>query len=459
MNLSTVVNAEEKEMDTNVIVASDFTKEELENLISKNIDNVETEVTEQYEFGMMLVNIKGKGDVASILSEIEEESGVEFAQQDYEVSCEVNLQETVPQDNYFDYQWGLHNYGQLIGNFGIVGVDINVLPVWKITEGSQDVVGGVLDTGVDINHEDLQGSIYVNQNEIPDNGIDDDANGYIDDVNGWDFLNDDNTVYDSVYGDLHGTYVVGGVLDTGVDINHEDLQGSIYVNQNEIPDNGIDDDANGYIDDVNGWDFLNDDNTVYDSVYGDLHGTYVAGILAADKNNIGICGVAPNVQIMPLKFIDTSNGKTSDAMKAIQYAERMKVDIINCSWGGYGYNKALKKTMKNSKILFVCSSGNEANCTDEREVYPTCLNINNIITVGVIDNQGNMPNFSNYGSDVDVAAPGLNVIGTTPGNGYLIGSGTSFAAPYVTGIAALNKSVKQDSTYKQIKKYCKTYCS
>lgn len=384
VNLSTVVNAEEKEMDTNVIVASDFTKEELENLISKNIDNVEAEVTEQYEFGMMLVNIKGKGDVASILSEIEEESGVEFAQQDYEVSCEVNLQETVPQDNYFDYQWGLHNYGQLIGNFGIVGVDINVLPAWKITEGSQDVVVGV--------------------------------------------------------------------LDTGVDINHEDLQGSIYVNQNEIPDNGIDDDANGYIDDVNGWDFLNDDNTVYDSVYGDLHGTYVAGIVAADKNNIGICGVAPNVQIMPLKFIDTSNGKTSDAMKAIQYAERMKVDIINCSWGGYGYNKALKKTMKNSKILFVCSSGNEANCTDEREVYPTCFNINNIITVGVIDNQGNMPNFSNYGSDVDVAAPGLNVIGTTPGNGYLIGSGTSFAAPYVTGIAALIKSVKQDSTYKQIKK-------
>jgi subtilisin family serine protease len=384
VNLSTVVNAEGKEMDTNVIVASDFTKEELENLISKNIDNVEAEVTEQYEFGMMLVNLKGKGDVASILSEIEKESGVEFAQQDYEVSCEVNLQETVPEDNYFDYQWGLHNYGQLIGGFGIEGVDINVLPAWKITEGSQDVVVGV--------------------------------------------------------------------LDSGVDINHEDLQGSIYVNQNEIPDNGIDDDANGYIDDVNGWDFLNDDNTVYDSVYGDLHGTYVAGIVAADKNNIGICGVAPNVQIMPLKFIDTSKGKTSDAIKAIQYAERMGVDIINCSWGGYNYNKALKKTMKNSKILFVCSSGNEANCTDEREFYPTCFNINNIITVGAIDNQGDMPNFSNYGSDVDVVAPGLNVIGTTPGNGYLIGSGTSFAAPYVTGIAALIKSVKQDSTYKEIKK-------
>ncbi len=379
-----VAYVQEKEIDSQIIVGSNMAGQELANLISENVDGVKVEVLEQYDSEMTLIQLKGKGNLDNIITEIESESGVEFAQVDYKVSCEKNLQEIEPEDSYFIYQWGLHNIGQLIGNYGVEGVDINVLPAWQITEENNNVIIGV--------------------------------------------------------------------LDSGVDIKHEDLRDSIYVNPNEISNNGIDDDNNGYIDDVNGWNFLNNNNTVFSSMYEDFHGTFVAGIIAADKNNFGICGVAPNVKIMPLKFISTTEGNTSDAIKVIEYAGKMGVDIINCSWGGYDYNKALKKVMKKSNILFVCSSVNEANCTDEKEVYPTCFNINNILTVGAINNQGAMESFSNYGSDVDVAAPGMNVVGTFPGNGYIFGAGTSYAAPYVTGIAALIKSVKPDSTYKEIKK-------
>ncbi|WP_313076155.1 S8 family peptidase [Lacrimispora sp.] len=384
MNSSMDSYAQEKDINTKIIVASNAIGEELTNLLADNIDGVKVKVLEQYDTGMFLVELNGKGNIDNILTEIENKPNVEFAQLDYKVSCEENLEKLEPKDSYYIYQWGLHNSGQIIGDYGVEGIDINVLPAWNITEGSKDVIVGV--------------------------------------------------------------------LDSGVDIDHEDLQGSIFVNPNEISNNGIDDDQNGYIDDVNGWNFINNDNVVFRSLQEDFHGTFIAGIIAANKNNIGICGVAPNVKIMPLKFISATSGNTSDAIKAIDYAIKMKVDIINCSWGGYDYNKALKKAMKRSKILYICSSGNEANSTDEKEVYPTCFNINNILTVGAIDNQGLMEKFSNYGNDVDVAAPGMNVVGTIPGNGYAFGGGTSFAAPYVTGIAALIKSVKPESTFKQLKK-------
>ncbi|MFA9375862.1 MAG: S8 family peptidase [Lachnotalea sp.] len=382
------VNASNKESESqlncNVIVGSEIQADTLANQISVTINNVDIEVLHQYDSGMTLINLKGKGNLDNILAKIESESGVEFAQPDYNLSYDYSTDSIEPQDTYFTYQWGLNNDGQLIGDYGVKGVDINILPAWQITEGSSQVVVGVLDSGIDINHEDLKDATYVN---------------------------------------------------TG-----------------EVPDNGIDDDNNGYIDDVNGWDFYNNDNSVYDDVYLDFHGTFIAGILAASKNEIGICGVAPNVKIMPLKFISGDKGNTSDAIRAIEYAQNKGVEIINCSWGGTEYNKALKKAMKKSKILFVCSSGNKGYDTNVTKFYPTCFNINNIITVGAINHRGEMESFSNYGDDVDVVAPGMNVVGTTPGNGYLFGSGTSFAAPYVTGIAALIKSVKPDSTYKDIKK-------
>ncbi len=231
-----------------------------------------------------------------------------------------------------------------------------------------------------------------------------------------------------------GLGTIVGVIDTGIDINHEDLAPNIFINQNEIADNGIDDDNNGYIDDVSGWDFTNNDNNVYDSSSLDLHGTHVAGIIGACTNNQGITGVAPQVKIMPLKFVSGSSGYTSDAIEAIEYANTMGIKIVNCSWGSTDYNPALKDAMESSDILFVCAAGNYSSTAP---FYPAAFNIANKISVAAINNKGYLSSFSNYGESVDIAAPGTDIISTVPENDYHFLSGTSMAAPYITGSAAL----------------------
>ena len=234
--------------------------------------------------------------------------------------------------------------------------------------------------------------------------------------------------------------VVIGVLDTGIDISHPDLADNIYINTKEIPGNGIDDDGNGYIDDVNGWDFANNDNSVYDSGASDTHGTIVSGIIGAEANKIGIRGTAPNVKILPLRFMNENSGYTSDAIEAIEYAKAMGVQIINCSWGSENFSNALKEEMSNSGILFVCSAGNNGMDEASSPIYPACFNLPNIISVAAIDNKGEIASFSNYGNGVDVAAPGAGILSTAPDNSYTTANGTSAAAAYVTGTAALLKS-------------------
>jgi len=229
------------------------------------------------------------------------------------------------------------------------------------------------------------------------------------------------------------------------------LKEAVYINKNEIPNNNVDDDNNGYVDDISGWDFINDDKSVYDDFNEDLHGTFVAGIISARKNNVGICGVAPKVKIIPLKILHGEKGKTSNAIKAIEYAEKMGVEIMNCSWGGNEYNEALKRKMESSNIIFICSSGNEGANLNEKKVYPTCFENKNVLSVGAINNKGEWADFANYGKNVDVAAPGVLIISTIPQNRYHILSGTSFAAPYVTGIATLLKSVVVDIKGEEIK--------
>ena len=280
-------------------------------------------------------------------------------------------------------QWGLENDGQRINNkSGISGVDINIKKAWTITKGSANVVVGVLDTGVDMNHEDLKDNIWVNTKEIPGNGIDDDGNGYVDDVNGWDFFNNTNKVFDP-----------------------NDQTGSRG------------------------------------------HGTLVSGVIAASQNNNGVVGVAPQVKIMPLKC-ESGGGYISDdsILSAILYAQKMGVKIINCSWGSYDYDIAMKNTMAKSDILFVCGACNSSCNNDTCPAYPASYNLPNEISVAAVDNTGKLADFSNYGENtVDVAAPGVDILSTTP-LGYGIAgqdnnddfeSGTSFAAPFVTGVAAL----------------------
>ncbi|WP_080064313.1 S8 family serine peptidase, partial [Ruminiclostridium hungatei] len=254
----------------------------------------------------------------------------------------------------------------------------------------------------------------------------------------------------AAWGLTKGSAVLVGVLDTGIDTSHEDLKDNIYVNSNEIKDNGIDDDGNGYIDDINGWDFANGDNSVFDDTTSDMHGTQVAGVIAAGENGTGIVGAAPKAALLPLKFINGTTGYTSDAIEAIEYASRMGVKIVNCSFSGSSSNPALKEAMAESGMLFVCAAGNEGRDLSKSPVYPAGFELSNILTVGAQNNKGQMAALSNYGINVDVAAPGIDILTTQPQDKYEYKSGTSFAAPYVSAVAALLQSLMPDMTAAQL---------
>jgi subtilisin family serine protease len=215
--------------------------------------------------------------------------------------------------------------------------------------------------------------------------------------------------------------VVVGVIDTRVDINHPDLKNAIWTNPKEIPNDGIDNDKNGYIDDVHGWDFYHNDNTVYDLFDGDEHGTHVSGTIAAvlegttTNENKGVVGVAPNVKILPIKFLGPDGGTSEQAIEAIEYAQKMGIKITNNSWGGGEYDPLLEEAIKNYNGLFVAAAGNEGMNIDSNQSYPSNFNSSNILSVAAVDNQGNLAGFSNYGTrNVDVAAPGVNILSTVP---------------------------------------------
>ena len=231
------------------------------------------------------------------------------------------------------------------------------------------------------------------------------------------------------------------VIDTGIDIAHEDLAENIWVNTGEIPNNGIDDDGNGKVDDVNGWNFSDNNNVVCDisSMENENHGTHIAGIIAAVKDNgRGIAGVAPSAKVMPLKVFKNGTAYTSDIINAIQYAESMGVKIVNCSWGSIDDNIALKETIQKSNMLFVCAAGNSSADIDSNPVYPAAFDCSNIIAAASVNGYGSLSGFSNYGeSCVDVAAPGEEIQSTLTGGAYGKKSGTSMAAAFVSGEAAL----------------------
>jgi subtilisin family serine protease len=219
-----------------------------------------------------------------------------------------------------------------------------------------------------------------------------------------------------------GKDIVVAVIDDGVDFSHPDLNGREWTNPNETPANGKDDDGNGYVDDVYGWDFRNNDSTVYDPL--DQHGTHVAGTIAASANGEGVVGVAPNVKIMALKFLDASSsdglgaeGTTSDAIKAIEYAKKMGARISNNSWGGDPNSEILKKAINDSGMLFVAAAGNDGRDTDSSPFYPASYapDNDNILSVAAINNQGNLASFSNYGKNsVDISAPGQSILSAYP---------------------------------------------
>ena len=294
-----------------------------------------------------------------------------------------SVADTFPDDDRIGNLWGLHNTGQ---NGGSLDADIDAPEAWDLQTGSGEIVIGVIDSGIDYTHPDLANNIWTNPGEIPGNGIDDDENGYIDDVHGWDFVNDDP-----------------------------------------------------------------------DPMDGNGHGTHVAGTIAAAGNNeIGISGVSWNASLMALRFLnDSGNGSSYHALLALEYATMMGADITNNSWIGESYSGAAQFAINqagNAGSLYVVCAGNDRNDNDITPTYPASYLGDNVITVAATTNTDGLSSFSNYGANsVDLGAPGSGILSTKPGGGYTTKSGTSMAAPHVTGVASLLLSKRGDLTPAEIR--------
>jgi len=289
---------------------------------------------------------------------------VEYAEPNYIVHADA-----IPNDPDFSKLWGLNNTGQ---TGGTPDADIDAPEAWDITVGSEEIVVASIDTGVDYTHPDLADNMWMNPGEIPGNGKDDDGNGFIDDVYGWDFFSDDNDPMDE-----------------------------------------------------------------------EGHGTHTSGTIGAvGDNGIGITGVCWNVKIMALRFLGPDGGgSTADAIKCIEYATMMGAHLSNNSWGGSGKSILLAIAIWRGP-LFIAAAGNDGRDTDVNPHYPSSYRLRNIISVAATDHNDRKAWFSNYGRrSVDLGAPGVNTYSTLPDGGYGPGQGTSMAAPHVAGVAALMMSV------------------
>ena len=339
--------------------------------------------------GAELSKVKGQSAEAAVRT-LERRPNVEYATPNRKVYPSGYADEP-----RFSELWGLHNTGQNnpSGTPGTLNVDVNGKEASAITQGSTSLTVAVIDDGVDFTHPDLAGRQWVNPGE------------------------------------------------SGLDA----------AGRNRAT-NGIDDDGNGYRDDVNGWDFFNNDRSVHDANQ-DSHGTHVSGTIAASVNGQGIVGVAPNVKIMALKFLGPDGrGTLADAIEAIAYAKSKGAKISNNSWGYLGPpDPALRDAINNSGQLFVAAAGNDgvdgdaggfdSNGDPKRAGYPGGYNLPNVLSVAAIDNKGNLASFSNYGAaSVDISAPGVSILSSVPTTftgSYESWSGTSMATPHVTGTAAL----------------------
>jgi hypothetical protein len=262
--------------------------------------------------------------------------------------------------------------------------------------------------------------------------------------------------------DIHtgNSDVIIAVIDTGVDYNHPDLKYNMWKNPGEIAGNGIDDDNNGYIDDIYGYDFANEKSEPMDD---NSHGSHVAGIIAASGDNEkGITGVSWSAKIMALKVTQYGSITTDDAISAIEYAKLMGAKIINASWhiDADDHPKALYDAIqiaKDAGILFVTAAGNKSRNIDSDNPFaclqcPASYDLDNIISVAATDENDRLYSRSNIGNiSIDIAAPGTNIYSSIPNSSYTKNSGTSMAAPYVTGVASLLWSINPNFTYREVK--------
>jgi len=238
--------------------------------------------------------------------------------------------------------------------------------------------------------------------------------------------------------------VVVADLDSGMDMAHVDLAANLYTNPGEIAGNGIDDDGNGFIDDVHGWDFRDNDNNASDpSALCSSHGTHTAGTIGAVGNNgIGVTGVAQQVQIMPLRaffpMLIFCTAQDVDLIEAMGYMALMRVPISNNSWGGGPFSQAMQDAIGRTRMLFVTSAGNSSSNNDTTPSYPASYPLENIVAVAATNHNDALASFSSFGNtSVDLAAPGENILSTIRGSAYGRLSGTSMSSPHVAGAAAV----------------------
>ncbi len=353
------------------------------------------------EFGVMTV--PADQSMQAMLTAYRQRDDVLYAEPDYPLQSH-----RTPNDPFFNNQWNLNNFGQSIaelgGRRGTFDSDINGPEAWDITTGNDAIVVGVIDTGIDYTHPDLIANLWVNPGEIPNNGIDDDNNGYIDDI--------------------HGINAITGSGDP-------------------FDDSG--------------------------------HGTHVSGILGAEGNNArGIAGINWNTTIIACKFLGpraAEPGFVSDAIECLDYLLNLKtrtnnpvnVRLTNNSWGGNGRSQALVDAIaahQNAEILFVTSAGNDRQNMDDVPNFPAAYDLPGIISVAASDENDELTTFSNFGvQTTDIAAPGARILSTVPsgncelctGSGYAFVSGTSMASPHVAGLAALMMAQNPGLTIREIK--------
>ena len=344
----------------------------------------------------------------------------------------------IQQDPYIIYQWGLNNNGKLSLKQDVLDRNNNV-EIFDINN-SNIIFNGQVENMVYFSSTNDQSFVLAKE------GIDIDYNKAKD-------------LYNSVE---QKQEIIIAVIDSGVDITHYELRNSLWINQDEIASNGIDDDHNGYIDDVCGYNFYDNNNNVFSNALEDIHGTHAAGIIAAEHNNGGIEGIAYNkertVKIMPLKILgENGKGTVSSLLKAIKYAHDNGAKICNISLGCYTKEQELENLIKGyPDMLFVVAAGNGANFVgyniDIRPVYPASYNFLNLITVSTLLFDGTAYKSGNFGLGVDVYAPGSYILSTIPNNSFGYLTGSSMACPFVTAISAMMWSSNKNLNPQKIKK-------
>lgn len=355
--------------------AQEFVKGEYLVKMKSNVDSIAAkEIFSDRGFRSQVVSlenqifaVKSSLSTREALRQLNEMASVEYAEPNYIIRIAQ-----LPNDKKYSSQWGLKNKN---------GIDVRAEKMWDRQTSSSNIIIAVIDTGIDTDHEDLNENMWVNAAEAKgQTGVDDDGNGFIDDVHGF-----------------HFSYPT-------------------------LP-----------VDDRNG------------------HGTHCAGIIAARGNNrIGVSGLLWQSRLMAVGFLDAKgSGTTANGIKAIDYAVKMGAKVISASWGGGGPSKAMLESITKANeagVVFVAAAGNDSTNNDKKAHYPSNYKSDNVLSVAALSSGGRLASFSNYGvNTVHIAAPGDGIYSTYRGGGYKNLSGTSMATPFVSAAAAMTLS--QHPTY------------